>query len=105
MLDVLAVLGGLDREDDVDYINNYLFRPRVPFTVLFAVGGWSAGSPTNFLETYDSRADRWLFSVDTDSSPRAYHGLCTLNGLIYMIGNHIRIYLAVACIAEAIHFI
>ncbi|KAJ8967458.1 hypothetical protein NQ317_000304 [Molorchus minor] len=87
MQDILAVLGGLGQEDDVDYINNYLFRPRIPYTVLFAVGGWSAGSPTNFLETYDSRADRWLFSVDTDSSPRAYHGLCTLNGLIYMIGS------------------
>ncbi|CAH1959922.1 unnamed protein product [Acanthoscelides obtectus] len=84
--DVLAVMGGLGEEDDVDYINNYLFRPRIPYGVLFAVGGWSAGSPTNFLETYDCRADRWLFSVDTDSSPRAYHGLCHLNGLIYMIG-------------------
>ncbi|CAH1959921.1 unnamed protein product [Acanthoscelides obtectus] len=62
----------------------HLFR--IPYGVLFAVGGWSAGSPTNFLETYDCRADRWLFSVDTDSSPRAYHGLCHLNGLIYMIG-------------------
>nr|XP_023020780.1 kelch-like protein 10 isoform X1 [Leptinotarsa decemlineata] len=84
--DILTVLGGLGQEDDVDYINNYLFRPRIPFGVLFAVGGWSAGSPTNFLETYDSRADKWLFSVDTDSSPRAYHGLCNLNGMIYMIG-------------------
>nr|CAH7766199.1 unnamed protein product [Callosobruchus chinensis] len=86
MQDVLAVMGGLGSEDDIDYINNYLFRPRIPHGVLFAVGGWSAGSPTNFLETYDCRADRWLFSVDTDSSPRAYHGLCHLNGLIYMIG-------------------
>lgn len=86
MSDILTVLGGLGQEDDVDYFNNYLFRPRIPYGVLFAVGGWSAGSPTNFLETYDSRADRWLFSVDTDTSPRAYHGLCNLNGFIYMIG-------------------
>ncbi|CAH1119729.1 unnamed protein product [Phaedon cochleariae] len=84
--DVQTVVGSLSQEDDVDYINNYLFRPRIPYGVLFAVGGWSAGSPTNFLETYDSRADRWLFSVDTDSSPRAYHGLCNLNEIIYMIG-------------------
>lgn len=89
MEDVLTVLSGLKADDDVDIINNYLFRPRVPYDVLFAVGGWSAGSPTNFLETYDCRADRWLFSVDTDSSPRAYHGLCNLNGYIYMIGSYI----------------
>lgn len=91
MSDILTVLRGLDQEDDIDYFNNYLFRPRVPYGVLFAVGGWSAGSPTNFVETYDSRADKWLFSVDTDTSPRAYHGICTLNGEIYMIGECITI--------------
>ncbi|XP_008198985.2 kelch-like protein 10 isoform X1 [Tribolium castaneum] len=67
-------------------VNNILFRPRISYDVLFAIGGWSAGSPTNFVETYDIRADRWLLSSDTDSFPRAYHGLCTLNGIIYVIG-------------------
>ncbi|XP_017774003.1 PREDICTED: kelch-like protein 10 isoform X2 [Nicrophorus vespilloides] len=61
-------------------------RPRVPHDILFAVGGWTAGSPTNFIETYDTRADRWLLSRDNDLVPRAYHGICTLDGLIYMIG-------------------
>lgn len=28
--------------------------------VLFAIGGWSGGSPTAFIETYDTRADRWI---------------------------------------------
>lgn len=32
-----------------------LTRPRIPHEVLFAMGGWSAGSPTNFVETYDTR--------------------------------------------------
>ncbi|KAK9739185.1 Kelch motif [Popillia japonica] len=71
---------------EVDVVNVLFMRPRIPFDVIFAVGGWSAGSPTNFIETYDTRADRWLLSTDTDSVPRAYHGLCTLRGLIYMIG-------------------
>jgi len=35
-------------------------RPRVPHEILFAIGGWSGGSPTNFIETYDTRADRWV---------------------------------------------
>lgn len=34
----------------------------------------------------NSRADRWFLSVSTDATPRAYHGLCALNSLIYMIG-------------------
>ncbi|XP_076685259.1 kelch-like protein 10 [Andrena cerasifolii] len=67
-------------------MKNPLMRPRVPYEILFAIGGWSAGSPTNFVETYDTRADRWFLSVSTDATPRAYHGLCALNSLIYMIG-------------------
>ncbi|XP_031331131.1 kelch-like protein 10 isoform X2 [Photinus pyralis] len=66
---------------------NPLWKPRIPYITLFAIGGWSAGCPTNIIETYDCRADRWLLSADRDDcGPRAYHGLCTLNGLIYMIG-------------------
>lgn len=36
-------------------LRNPLARPRVPHEILFAIGGWSAGSPTNFMETYDTR--------------------------------------------------
>ncbi|XP_022920023.1 kelch-like protein 10 isoform X2 [Onthophagus taurus] len=71
---------------ELDIVQHPLLRPRIPYDILFAIGGWSAGSPTNFIETYDTRADRWLLSTDTDSGPRAYHGLCALKGLIYMIG-------------------
>ncbi|XP_059054079.1 kelch-like protein 10 [Achroia grisella] len=67
-------------------LNDPLARPRIPYEILFAVGGWSAGSPTSFVETYDTRADRWFLSIHMDLTPRAYHGLCTLNNLIYMIG-------------------
>ncbi|XP_067207770.1 kelch-like protein 10 isoform X2 [Linepithema humile] len=67
-------------------LKNPLARPRIPYEILFAIGGWSAGSPTSFVETYDTRADRWFLSVNTDVTSRAYHGLCALNSLIYMIG-------------------
>ncbi|XP_076281415.1 kelch-like protein 10 [Lasioglossum baleicum] len=67
-------------------LKNPLARPRIPHEILFAIGGWTAGAPTNFVETYDTRADRWFLSVSTDATPRSYHGLCALNNLIYMIG-------------------
>lgn len=35
-------------------------RPRVPHEILFAIGGWNGGSPTSYIETYDTRADRWI---------------------------------------------
>ncbi|KAJ8865784.1 hypothetical protein PR048_033306 [Dryococelus australis] len=34
--------------------------PRLPNEVIFVIGGWSAGMPTNCIEVYDSRADHWL---------------------------------------------
>jgi kelch-like protein 10 len=46
-------------------------RPRVPYEILFAIGGWSGGSPTNFVETYDTRADRWV-KVRAHKSTKVY---------------------------------
>lgn len=86
-------------------------RPRVPHEILFAIGGWSYGAPTNFVETYDtrfvnrfmlllrlvilyqtnpySRADRWYLCPYPDNSPRSYHGICSLDNKIYVIGGRV----------------
>ncbi|XP_018329574.1 kelch-like protein 10 [Agrilus planipennis] len=62
-------------------------RPRVPHEILFAIGGWSGGSPTNYMETYDTRADRWVKVEEVDPmGPRAYHGLAVVGYNIYMVG-------------------
>ncbi|XP_052132826.1 kelch-like protein 10, partial [Frankliniella occidentalis] len=62
-------------------------RPRVPHEILFAIGGWSGGSPTNFIETYDTRADRWVKVDDVDpTGARAYHGTAVVGFNIYVIG-------------------
>ncbi|CAG2054070.1 unnamed protein product [Timema podura] len=85
-------------------------RPRVPHEILFAIGGWSGGSPTNFMETYDTRADRWVKEKKTfqtfhipylpyvfspsyhqveevdPTGPRAYHGTAVVVNSIYVIG-------------------
>ncbi|XP_009992503.1 PREDICTED: kelch-like protein 10 [Chaetura pelagica] len=65
---------------------NPLSRPRLPSTLLFAVGGWSGRSPTNAIETYDSRADTWLNVTCQQGRPLAYHGTAYLKGFIYIIG-------------------
>ena len=68
-------------------LTNSLVRPRVPREVLFTIGGWSGGNPISFIETYDTRADRWYtHPALEDKTPRAYHGLVTLNSLIYILG-------------------
>ena len=64
-----------------------LLRPRIPYTVLFAIGGWTSGAPTGCLETYDTRADSWFkHPLLEDTVPRAYHALVSLGGLIYLMG-------------------
>lgn len=64
-----------------------LARPRLPHEVLFVIGGWSGGNPTNRIETYDSRADRWINVEHVDNAgPRAYHGTVVIGYKIYVIG-------------------
>ncbi|XP_014216197.1 kelch-like protein 10 [Copidosoma floridanum] len=62
-------------------------RPRVPHEILFAIGGWCGNSATNLIETYDTRADRWVKVEEGDpSGPRAYHGTAVVGFNIYVIG-------------------
>ncbi|XP_018410015.1 PREDICTED: kelch-like protein 10 [Nanorana parkeri] len=63
-----------------------LTRPRLPCEVLLAIGGWSGGSPTNAIESYDCRAGCWVNVICDEESPRAYHGMAYLNGYVYLIG-------------------
>ncbi|XP_060529923.1 kelch-like protein 10 isoform X2 [Cylas formicarius] len=72
---------------DGEVITPEIARPRVPHEILFAIGGWSGGSPTNFIETYDTRADRWVKVEEVDPiGPRAYHGTAVVGFNIYVIG-------------------
>ena len=61
-------------------------RPREPYRLLFAVGGWSGGSPTSALECYDTRADRWTIIDTENNKPRAYMGIAVLDGKLYSVG-------------------
>lgn len=72
---------------DGEVVTPEIARPRVPHEILFAIGGWSGGSPTNFIETYDTRADRWVKVEEVDpTGPRAYHGTAVVGYNIYVIG-------------------
>lgn len=61
-------------------------RPRLPYSILFAIGGFSNASPTNIVETYDSRLDSWTRITSTEERARAYHGTVFLDGFVYIIG-------------------
>ncbi|GAB0099346.1 Kelch-like protein diablo [Sergentomyia squamirostris] len=61
--------------------------PRIPHEVIFTVGGWSEGSARNQIETYDTRADRWVRIRNEDpAGPRAYHGTVVVGERIFCVG-------------------
>ncbi|CAL1297525.1 unnamed protein product [Larinioides sclopetarius] len=65
----------------------FLATPRIPYSILFTIGGWSGGAPTNLMETYDTKADRWIRVEEADpAGPRAYHKLAVIGFDIYVIG-------------------
>lgn len=63
--------------------------PRLPHEVIFAIGGWSDGLPQTLIESYDTRADRWIRVMEEDTAgPRAYHGSIVIGHKIYVIGGY-----------------
>ncbi|KAK0161270.1 hypothetical protein PV327_009757 [Microctonus hyperodae] len=62
-------------------------RPRIPHEILFVIGGWSGDNPTTMMESYDTRADRWVPLLEADpAGGRAYHGSAVIGFNIYVIG-------------------
>ncbi|XP_070133311.1 kelch-like protein 10 isoform X1 [Drosophila bipectinata] len=82
---------------DLDFLNPQadelttppLAMPRLPHEVIFAIGGWSGGTSKGCIETYDTRADRWVnINAEDPAGPRAYHGTAVLGFKIYSIGGY-----------------
>lgn len=66
--------------------SDQLTRPRLPYEILLAIGGWDISNPTSRIEAYDARADRWVNVTQEDGRPRADHGTAVLGGFVYCIG-------------------
>ncbi|XP_022223094.1 kelch-like protein 10 [Drosophila obscura] len=82
---------------DLDFLNPQadelttppLAMPRLPHEVIFAIGGWSGGTSKGCIETYDTRADRWVnINAEDPAGPRAYHGTAVIGFKIYSIGGY-----------------
>ncbi|XP_072303323.1 kelch-like protein 10 [Eucyclogobius newberryi] len=74
--------------DDSNCIDNEnpLHRARLPGAFLLAIGGWSDRNPTNSIEAYDFKVNRWANFKCIDERPRAYHGSVFFNGSVYSVG-------------------
>uniref|UniRef100_T1L3P7 Kelch-like protein diablo n=1 Tax=Tetranychus urticae TaxID=32264 RepID=T1L3P7_TETUR len=61
-------------------------RPRIPGSIIFAIGGWQDGVPTSLIETYDYVTNKWFECKTGQRVPRAYHGIEVIGGVIYLVG-------------------
>ncbi|BFZ01679.1 hypothetical protein BsWGS_04717 [Bradybaena similaris] len=87
VVEALRLLCDLDWDDQrTTDPSNRMSRPRVPHELLFVIGGWSGGTPTNLMEVYDTKADSWVVSRHHDVGARAYHGCVTIDHCIFVIG-------------------
>lgn len=68
------------------FISSQPCLPRLPHTVMLAIGGWSEHSHANVLESYDVRANRWVCLSQEQEKPRVYHGAAYLDGFVYCVG-------------------
>ncbi|XP_005740780.2 kelch-like protein 10, partial [Pundamilia nyererei] len=88
---VILDIHGLGSRPFMSGLCHPLARPRLPHSILLAIGGWSGGDPTNGIEAYDCRANRWVNVTNNLECPRAYHGAAFLNGYVYFIGGFDRV--------------
>ncbi|KDR14028.1 kelch-like protein 10 [Zootermopsis nevadensis] len=73
-------------KEDKDIMTPRIARPRIPQDVLFAIGGSCDGDPTDVIEAYDARADRWSVVEGVDSiGPRGEHRTAVVGYDIYVI--------------------
>lgn len=61
-------------------------RPRIPHSILLAIGGWQQGHPTTLIESYDSNCNLWFECKKRIMSQLAYHGVEYINGVLYICG-------------------
>ncbi|XP_049517464.1 kelch-like protein 10 isoform X2 [Dermacentor silvarum] len=61
--------------------------PRLPYNMLFVVGGWSMGQPLSAIEAFDPCADRWVHHKNESIfEPRAYHAVAVYKRRIFVVG-------------------
>ncbi|XP_076009806.1 kelch-like protein 10 [Genypterus blacodes] len=66
-----------------------LARPRLPASILLAIGGRIKNNiPINAIEAYDICTDRWVNVTNTEEAPRSNQGAVFLNGSVYCVGGH-----------------
>ncbi|XP_021914271.1 kelch-like protein 10 [Zootermopsis nevadensis] len=79
----------LKKVEDKEFVTPSIAQPRIPQDILFAIGGLRNDRPTDVIETYDIRVDRWSVMEQVDSiGPRTCHRTAVIGFNIYVIGGY-----------------
>ncbi|XP_077471949.1 kelch-like protein 10 [Stigmatopora argus] len=65
---------------------NLVARPRLPSTILMAIGGRNGRNAAHRIEAYDVHTNCWGYLVDDMDQSRSYCGAVFLNDSIYCLG-------------------
>ncbi|KAM4691914.1 kelch-like protein 10 [Rhinophrynus dorsalis] len=65
---------------------NPLARPRLPFSIMLAIGGCSGRSQKTDISAYDIKTDQWNSIAKIEEGSREFHGAAHLNGSVYIVG-------------------
>ncbi|KDQ80491.1 Kelch-like protein 10 [Zootermopsis nevadensis] len=77
----------MTKKKDKEFVTPRFAYPRIPQDILFAIGGFHNGIPSDVIEAYDVRANRWSVVEGFDSiGRRAHHGTAVVGFDIYVIG-------------------
>uniref|UniRef100_A0A3B3SL34 Kelch like family member 10 n=1 Tax=Paramormyrops kingsleyae TaxID=1676925 RepID=A0A3B3SL34_9TELE len=85
--DVLKAMYELHFKSPCSDFQNPVMCPHLPSEILLAIGVWRH-HPTNWVEAYDSRGDRWVDTTQEKMPPLSFHGTVYLKGYVYCIGGH-----------------
>ncbi|XP_037037306.1 kelch-like protein 10 isoform X2 [Bradysia coprophila] len=105
---ILEVLGFLEDLNDlgdqsVKIVTPRMAVPRIPHDVIFLTGGWQS-RPVAIVETYDTRADRWVNVPQKPNVSRCYHGTAVIGTLLYMVGGFDgRNFFNTCCVFDAVN--
>lgn len=67
-------------------VNPKQLRPRIPYSILLAIGGWQQGQPTTLIESYDLNCNLWFEFKKRIMQPLAYHGIENIQNVLYICG-------------------
>ncbi|KAJ6644555.1 Kelch-like protein 10 [Pseudolycoriella hygida] len=92
IFEVLRFLEDMHSMSTIEFeqiLTPHIAMPRIPHDVIFLIGGWNSDLALSTIQTYDTRADRFIDVLHDDpAGPRSFHGTAVVGHKIYVVGGY-----------------